>query len=103
MGGAQPLARFAMKKFMKKQQVAPVRVGLMWAVFGKSRNEVGFIASENIRKPLGQHIGGIFKINLVAVQAGRRKSKRIAQVAMHFFDSLNQQVVGWHPYRSPPV
>src|SRR5687768_6677712 len=37
------------------------------------------------------------------VQAGGRKSKGIAEVAVHLFDSLNQHVVGLHPHRPTPV
>src|SRR5437762_13515373 len=103
MAGAETGAVVAMKIFVEKDEVAPVRIALEELQSSCHRAPPVLSAQENMGEPPGDFRGDLPEIGLGAGIGGALHFEIFAVVVMIFLQGFDQQIINRKPDRPAPV
>src|SRR6266446_7522671 len=103
MAGAEAGAVVAMKIFVEKDEVAPVRIALKALGAASYGPATARIAKKNMNEPPGDFRGDLPEIGFGAGIGGALHFEIFAVVVMIFLQGFDQQIINRKPDRPAPV
>src|SRR6266446_1989750 len=103
MASADPGAIVAVKVFVEKDEIAPVRIALKKLGAARHGPAALRIAEKNVNEPPGNFGGYLPKIGFGAGMRGALDFEIFAVVVVKFLERFHEQIVDWKPNGPPPV
>src|SRR5262245_43915652 len=103
MTGADAGAVVAVKVFVERNQIAPMRVALKFLRAAEDRPPALFVPQENSRQALGDFAGDLPQIQIDSRSSGIFDLEVITEKEVKFLQRLDEQVVDGKPDRTAPV
>lgn len=100
---ADPGAVITVEIFMKRDQIAPVRIVLEFSSAAKNRPSLLRIAKEDLHKPPRDFSGNFPQRHHFPRACRAFDLETVSEIVVKLLERLDQQEVGWKPDRAAPI